>query len=82
METLPPSVPLLSPPPPQIPWASINRERVNKERTPAEQAARQAKLIKKDKKRKQKIEAAGIEYEYKGYESTVQPKAKKIKFED
>lgn len=64
-----------------MPWIKLERERVNRDRTPAEQARRQATLLKRDKKRQDKIKAAGIEYEYEGYAAKLPKQPKKTKFE-
>lgn len=64
----------------KVPWKKIEAERVNKERTPEEHAKRIASLLKKDRIRKQKIEAAGIDYEYEPLTTQQVPKPKKIKF--
>jgi nucleolar protein 15 len=65
----------------QVPWKKIEAERVNKDRTPEEAAARTAKLIQKDKARAKRIAAAGIEYEYEPLEVQRPQKATKITFD-
>lgn len=68
--------------PPQIPWAKIEAERHNKERTPQEHARRVAGLLRRDRKRAAAIAAAGIDYEYDGLAAALPGKAKRIKFLD
>ncbi|PNW79833.1 hypothetical protein CHLRE_08g368500v5 [Chlamydomonas reinhardtii] len=62
-----------------IPRRTVERKRHEKERTPKEQAARIAKLIRRDKLRQKKITEAGIEYEYAGLSAPIKPK--KVVFE-
>ncbi|KAL3141862.1 hypothetical protein ABBQ32_004526 [Trebouxia sp. C0010 RCD-2024] len=47
-----------------IPRQKLSREQHNRERTAEEDMLRVKKAIAKDKKRKQRIKAAGIDYEY------------------
>ncbi|GLT73235.1 hypothetical protein SLA2020_451070 [Shorea laevis] len=60
----------------------IERKRQNKERTLKEHMKLVEKIMKRDLKRKNKIEAAGIEYESPEIVGSVQPAPKKIKFDD
>lgn len=60
------------------PWQKIEAERLNRERTPEQHAARVRRLVSKDKKRAARIRASGIEYEYEPLEMAVPKKAKKI----
>ncbi|KAG2428870.1 hypothetical protein HYH02_014193 [Chlamydomonas schloesseri] len=62
-----------------IPRRTVERKRHEKERTPKEQAARIAKLIRRDKLRQKKIREAGMDYEYAGLAAPVKPK--KVVFE-
>ena len=64
----------------KVPWKKIEAERVNKDRTPEEQAKRVASLLRRDKQRKEKIAAAGIDYDYEPLTAQQAPKPKKIKF--
>lgn len=66
----------------QVPWRKIEAERHNRDRTPQEHAARVAKLLRRDRKRREQIKAAGIDYEYDGLEAALPAKAKRIKFVD
>jgi nucleolar protein 15 len=66
----------------QIPWRRIEMNRQERERTPEEQAKRAARLIRKDRLRQKKIQAAGIDFEYDGLESALPAQSKKIKFSD
>mmetsp|Transcript_2193 Transcript_2193/g.3306 ORF Transcript_2193/g.3306 Transcript_2193/m.3306 type:complete len:176 (-) Transcript_2193:340-867(-) len=65
-----------------IPWTKVERLRHDKERTPEQQKKRVARLIKRDKKRKEKIAKLGIDYEYTSVKDAAPAKAKKTKFED
>ncbi|XP_028759601.1 uncharacterized RNA-binding protein C1827.05c [Neltuma alba] len=60
----------------------IERKRLGKERTLEEQQKLVEKIMKHDKKRRKRIEAAGIDYECPEIVGTIQPGPKKIKFED
>lgn len=63
-----------------IPWTKIAAERHNRPRTPAEHAARVAKLLRKDAARAKRIADAGIDYQYEPLTAAVAPVAKKTKF--
>lgn len=65
----------------KVPWKKIEAERVNKERTPEQAARRVAALIRKDRARRAKIAAAGIDYEYEPLEAQQPAKPKKVKFD-
>ncbi|KAF6257365.1 RNA-binding domain-containing protein [Scenedesmus sp. NREL 46B-D3] len=65
----------------KVPWKKIEAERVNKDRTPEEAAARTAALIRKDRSRAKRIAAAGIEYEYEPLEAQRPRKARKVTFD-
>jgi nucleolar protein 15 len=65
-----------------VPWKKLEAERHNKPRTPEEHAKRVARALQRDAKRKQRIEAAGIDYEYEGLEKQLRAPAKKTKFSD
>jgi hypothetical protein len=65
----------------QVPWKKIEAERVNKDRTPEEAAARTAALIRKDRARAKRIAAVGIEYEYEPLEAQRPQKARKVTFD-
>ncbi|KAK7290799.1 hypothetical protein RIF29_05505 [Crotalaria pallida] len=60
----------------------IEREKLDKERTLEEHNKLVEKIMKRDKKRRKRIEAAGIDYECPEIVGNVQPAPKKIKFED
>lgn len=66
----------------QIPWRKIEAERHNRQRTPQEHAKRVATLLRRDRKRRERISSAGIDYEYDGLEAALPAKPKKIKFTD
>ncbi|KAF8056103.1 nifk [Scenedesmus sp. PABB004] len=61
----------------KVPWRKIEAERVNRERTPAEAAARVAALLKRDRARARAIAAAGIDYEYEPLAAQQPRRAKK-----
>ena len=65
-----------------MPWRKIEAERHNKARTPQEHAKRVAALLRRDRKRQERIKEAGIDYEYDGLAAALPAKAKKIKFSD
>lgn len=60
----------------------IERERHDKERTLEEHKKLVDRVMKRDKKRRKKIEAAGIDYECPEIVGNLQSAPKKIKFED
>lgn len=64
----------------KIPRQKINTEIHNRERTAEESAARVKRHMSKDKKTKQRIKAAGIDYEYEPLEALVPAKATHTKF--
>ena len=66
----------------QVPWRKIEAGRHNKERTPQEHAKRVAALLRRDRRRRQRIEDAGIDYEYDGLEAALPAKAKRNKYVD
>ena len=51
----------------KVPWQKLARERHNRARTPEEGARLLKSLAKKEQKRKDRIKAEGIDYEYEGY---------------
>ncbi|KAG2482126.1 hypothetical protein HYH03_018912 [Edaphochlamys debaryana] len=63
-----------------IPWRKVERGRHDRERSPAEHAARIAKLIRRDKARAARIAEAGLEYEYDSLRAPVKPL--KVTFDD
>lgn len=65
-----------------IPWKTVERSRHDKERTPEEQALRVARLLKRDKQRRKKIEEMGMEYDYPSLEDALPIKPKRVVFSD
>ncbi|KAI7735949.1 hypothetical protein M8C21_022361 [Ambrosia artemisiifolia] len=63
-------------------WVHIERKRHNKERTFEEHKKLVDGILKRDQKRRKKIEAAGIDYECPEIVGSDVPAPKKIKFED
>lgn len=66
----------------KTPWSKIERERHNRDRTPAEAEKRQQQAVERDSRRQRRIAQAGIEYDYESLEATVPKKAKKTTFDD
>ncbi|XP_044461697.1 uncharacterized RNA-binding protein C1827.05c-like isoform X2 [Mangifera indica] len=60
----------------------VERRQQNKERTLEEHRKLVEKIMKRDQKRRKRIEDAGIEYEYPEIVGSVQPVPKKIKFDE
>ncbi|KAL9278433.1 putative RNA recognition motif domain, nucleotide-binding alpha-beta plait domain superfamily [Arabidopsis thaliana] len=60
----------------------IERRQLNKERTLEEHRKMLQKIVKKDQKRRKRIEAAGIEYECPELVGNTQPVPKRIKFSE
>ena len=76
---------LPAPPRPQMPWAKIERERHNRDRTPAESDRRTRSAVARDAQRQQRIAAAGIDYAYEplaALAAALPAKAKKTTFDD
>ena len=63
-----------------IPRHKLSREQHNRERTAEEERLRVKKVIAKDKKRQQRIKAAGIDYEYEPLQVQTPPKAAHKRF--
>ncbi|KVI09594.1 Nucleotide-binding, alpha-beta plait, partial [Cynara cardunculus var. scolymus] len=63
-------------------WVHIERKRQNKERTFEEHRKLVDGILKRDQRRRKKIEAAGIDYEYPEIVGSNEPAPKKIRFED
>lgn len=63
-------------------WVQIERKRHDKERTLEEHKKLVEGIMKRDKKRRKKIEAAGIDYECPEIVGSIQPAPKKIKFDE
>jgi len=64
-----------------IPWATIERKRHDKDLSPEELARRVARAIKKDRARQKKIAEAGIDYEYPELASLKSVKSRKVLFD-
>ncbi|XP_057789393.1 uncharacterized RNA-binding protein C1827.05c isoform X2 [Salvia miltiorrhiza] len=63
-------------------WVQIERKHHDKERTLEQQQKLVAGVLKRDQKRRKRIEAAGIYYECPEIVGCVQPTPKKIRFAD
>lgn len=63
----------------KIPWRKIERDVFNRDRSTKEQAKRVKNLLKKDEKRKQKLQDLGIDYEFDGYAKNASQKPKRVK---
>uniref|UniRef100_A0A7C9DBS2 RRM domain-containing protein n=1 Tax=Opuntia streptacantha TaxID=393608 RepID=A0A7C9DBS2_OPUST len=66
---------------PPVDFVQIERKKHNKDRTLEEHQKLLKTILKKDKKRRKKLEAAGIEYECPVIEGANQPVPKKIRFD-
>ncbi|KAK6159773.1 hypothetical protein DH2020_003154 [Rehmannia glutinosa] len=62
-------------------WVQIERKRHDKERTLEQQKKLVAGIMKRDQKRRKRIEAAGIDYECPEIVGCVQAASKKIRFD-
>uniref|UniRef100_A0A1J3HGT7 RRM domain-containing protein n=2 Tax=Noccaea caerulescens TaxID=107243 RepID=A0A1J3HGT7_NOCCA len=65
-----------------VDWVQIERKQHNKERTLEEHRKLLHKVVKREKRRRKNIEAAGIEYECPELVGNTQPVPKKIKFSE
>ncbi|PSS33734.1 MKI67 FHA domain-interacting nucleolar phosphoprotein [Actinidia chinensis var. chinensis] len=63
-------------------WVQIERKRHNKERTLEENKKMVEGILKRDQRRRKRIEAAGIDYECPEIVGINQPVPKKIRFEE
>ncbi|KAJ1675187.1 nucleolar protein, partial [Spiromyces aspiralis] len=63
-----------------VPWHKIQRARHNRERTPQEHGKIVKRLIKKEKRKRDKFRELGIDYEFPGYESVKPPSPKHVRF--
>ena len=63
-----------------IPRQKLSREQHNRERTAEEDTLRVKKAIAKDKKRQQRIKAAGIDYKYEPLQTQIPPASVHKKF--
>lgn len=63
-------------------WVKIERKRHDKERTLEEQKKLVEGILKRDQKRRKRIEAAGIDYECPEFVGSAQPAPKKIRFDE
>ncbi|XP_009393908.2 uncharacterized protein LOC103979473 [Musa acuminata AAA Group] len=63
-------------------WTKIARKQRNKERTVEEHQRMIKGILKRDEKRRNRIKAAGVEYECPDLVGLIQPAAKKIKFDE
>ncbi|KAK6144646.1 hypothetical protein DH2020_021466 [Rehmannia glutinosa] len=63
-------------------WVQIERKRHDKERTLEQQKKLVAGIMKRDQKRRKRIEAAGFEYECPEIVGCVQAAPKKIRFDE
>lgn len=61
---------------------AIERKRHNKDKTVAEHKKMVEGIVKRDGKRRKRIKAAGIDYECPALIGSIQPSAKKIKFDE
>ncbi|CAO2188107.1 unnamed protein product [Urochloa humidicola] len=65
-----------------IDHVAIEQKRHNKEKTTEEHKKMVEGIVKRDEKRRKRIKAAGIDYECPALIGSVQPSAKRIKFDD
>lgn len=65
----------------KIPWQKIARDLHNRDRSLGEQKKAVTRLLRSDRRRRAKLEAAGISYEYLGVESILPAAPKHVKFE-
>ncbi|XP_028121399.1 MKI67 FHA domain-interacting nucleolar phosphoprotein-like isoform X1 [Camellia sinensis] len=63
-------------------WVQIERKRQNKERTLEEHKKLVGEILKRDQKKRKKIETTGIDYECPEIVGSNQPASKKIRFEE
>ena len=65
-----------------IPWRLIARQRHNAVKTKEQEVTQTKRLLKKEKRKRKKLKELGIDYEFSGYAGKLQPKSKKIKFDE
>lgn len=61
-----------------VPWQQLERQHHNRVRTPEEQQLLLEALVKKDQKRRSKILAVGIDYDYPEIRALIPPSSKRI----
>uniref|UniRef100_A0A7C8ZNH8 RRM domain-containing protein n=1 Tax=Opuntia streptacantha TaxID=393608 RepID=A0A7C8ZNH8_OPUST len=66
---------------PLVDFVQIERKKHNKDRTLEEHQRLLKTILKRDKKRRKKLQAAGVEYECPSIEGANQPLPKKIRFD-
>eukprot|EP00897_Mesotaenium_endlicherianum_P004803 jgi/Mesen1/4350/ME000022S03635 len=66
----------------KVGWQKIARDRHNKERTQEEQEKVMTRLLRSEKQRRAKLQAAGIEYDFEGYSALQPTPATHIKFSE
>lgn len=62
----------------QVDWTKRERERHNKEKSTTEATARAKKLLGRDRRKRQQLEALGIEYDFGGYSEALSKKKAKL----
>eukprot|EP00850_Spirogloea_muscicola_P018821 SM000176S03152 [mRNA] locus=s176:240953:242782:- [translate_table: standard] len=65
----------------KIPWQQMARERHNRERSFHEQQEVLTRLAKKDKRREERLKAAGIQYSFEGFRTLCPSAPVHIKFD-
>jgi nucleolar protein 15 len=65
-----------------IEWQKLAREKHNRVRTPKEQSRQLGLLVKKDQKRRKKLQDAGIDYDYPELKAIIPATSKKTTFTD
>jgi nucleolar protein 15 len=65
-----------------MPWRLIARQRHNEPKTGKQQQKIVSRLLKKEAKKREKLKAAGIDYDFSGYAGSVKPAPKRRKFSE
>lgn len=65
----------------KVPWAKVEAERHNAERSTVQEGRRTARALARDRQRQARIAEAGIEYDYPGLASAVPKQSKKTRFD-
>lgn len=65
----------------KVPWKKIERLRHNKEKEPQQAEKIAERLVAKETKKRERLSALGIDYDFPGYSALRQTRSKKLKFE-
>lgn len=65
-----------------VDWKAVAQRQHNQPKSYEQKKRNLSRLLKKDEKKRQRLEQLGIDFDFKGYVATVAPSAKHMKFEE